>query len=53
MVPGGDIGDAQLQATAEARRLRLHGYGNAICVPLAAAFVECVMEILGATSPLT
>lgn len=30
--------------TAEARRMRLHGYGNAINLPLAVAFVETVME---------
>ncbi len=33
--------------SAEARVMRLHGYGNAINLPLAIEFVKAVMEELG------
>lgn len=36
--------------SGEARTLRLRGYGNSICVPLAAIFVRCVMDELGIQS---
>jgi len=43
MVYSGDIG-ASVDATAEARRMRLHGYGNTICAPLAAQFITAAYE---------
>jgi hypothetical protein len=33
--------------TAEARRMRLHGYGNSIVPQVAAEFIKAVMEELG------
>lgn len=39
---GSDIGFP----TAEARQMRLKGYGNAIVAPQAQTFIECAMEII-------
>jgi len=36
----------QTEATAEAKIMRLKGYGNAIVAPLATAFIEAVREVL-------
>jgi len=44
VVPSGDPGRAETQATAEARVMRLRGYGNAIIPPLAAAFIRAYLE---------
>ncbi|MEM9446902.1 MAG: DNA cytosine methyltransferase [Cyanobacteria bacterium P01_E01_bin.6] len=35
----------QTEATAEARTMRIKGYGNAIVAPLAIAFIQSVMEV--------
>lgn len=32
------------QASAEARVMRLHGYGNALTLPVAVAFIQCIMD---------
>ena len=37
---------AEANATSEARVMRLKGYGNSICAPLAAEFIRAVMEVL-------
>ena len=42
-------GQIQTEATAEARAMRLKGYGNAIVAPLAVQFIEAVMELLEAS----
>ena len=47
VVPSGDPGDPQyVNNTSEARAMRLKGYGNAICVPLAALFVKSFREVV-------
>jgi hypothetical protein len=46
VVSSGNPSVAEAQATAEARQMRLKGYGNAICVPLAAEFVRACMEAM-------
>lgn len=43
--PGLPISAAEANATAEGRVMRLHGYGNAICIPVAVEFIKAVMEI--------
>ena len=45
MVPSGDPSREEAQASAEARMMRLRGYGNAICAPLAAEFIGAWMEV--------
>ena len=32
-------------ATAEARTMRLRGYGNAICAPVAEAFIRAFLDV--------
>jgi DNA (cytosine-5)-methyltransferase 1 len=44
VVPGGDPSVSEAQASAEARVMRLRGYGNAIVPQLAAEFVLAFME---------
>lgn len=44
MVPGGDPGVPEAQATAEARKMRLSGYGDAIVPQLAAEFIKAYLE---------
>lgn len=47
VVPSGDPGSAEYaNATGEARVMRLKGYGNAICAPLAAMFISTCMEVI-------
>jgi hypothetical protein len=47
VVPSCDPSDAgYANETAEARVMRLKGYGNAICAPLAAMFIESSMGFL-------
>jgi DNA (cytosine-5)-methyltransferase 1 len=46
VVPSGDPSVSEAQASAEARVMRLRGYGNAICVPLAAEFIRAAMEAM-------
>jgi DNA (cytosine-5)-methyltransferase 1 len=46
VVPSGDPGVSEAQASAEARAMRLKGYGNALCVPLAAEFIRAAMEAM-------
>lgn len=41
-----DLGFPNTEATAEARVMRLKGYGNAIVAPLAIEFVSACMEVL-------
>jgi DNA (cytosine-5)-methyltransferase 1 len=43
MVPGGDPGEQEAQATAEARVMRLSGYGNAINPYVGAQFIKSYM----------
>lgn len=44
MVHSGDnCNEINANETQEARKIRLHGYGNAICAPLAALFIESVL----------
>lgn len=45
LVRGSDLG-IQTEATAEARAMRLKGYGNAIVAPLAVEFIKAVMEVI-------
>ena len=45
VVLGSDIGVSDVESTKEARVMRLRGYGNAIVISQAAAFVESYMEI--------
>lgn len=46
VVRGGDqSAPINPEATAEARRMRLHGYGNSVVAPLAAEFISVVMEL--------
>jgi len=45
--------DGWLLNTAEARVMRLRGYGNAIVPPLAAEFVRAAMEVTDAAAPST
>jgi hypothetical protein len=52
VVPSGDPGDPQYaNQTAEARVMRLKGYGNAIIPPLAALFIRTAFEAIDETSP--
>lgn len=46
VVPSGDPGLSEVENTAEARVMRLRGYGNAIVPQMAAEFVRAVMEVL-------
>jgi DNA (cytosine-5)-methyltransferase 1 len=47
VVPSGDPGEqGYANETSEARVMRLKGYGNAICAPLAAMFIETCMEVI-------
>jgi hypothetical protein len=49
VVPSGDPNDpSYCNATAEARAVRLKGYGNAIVPPLAAMFIKSYMEVIDA-----
>jgi len=45
MVPSGDPSIQEVQATAEARVMRLRGYGNSIVAPLAAEFIKAAMSL--------
>ena len=45
MVPSGDPSREEAQASAEARMMRLRGYGNAIVPSLAAEFVKAWLEV--------
>ena len=45
MVPGGDPGASYTQATAEARVMRLRGYGNSIVPELAAQFILSTKDL--------
>ena len=46
VVPSGDPSDpSYANDTAEARAVRLKGYGNAIVPPLAAMFIKTYMEV--------
>lgn len=45
MVPSGDPSLQEVQATAEARTMRLKGYGNAIVPPLAAEFISAYFDL--------
>lgn len=52
VVPSGDPGDPEYaNQTAEARVMRLKGYGNAIVPPLAALFIRTAFEAIDETSP--
>ena len=44
LVQGGNPG-VQTEATAEARAMRIKGYGNAIVAPLAIEFIQAFMEV--------
>jgi len=44
---GGDIGEQEAQGTAEARGMRLRGYGNSIVPQLAAEFIRAYLEAKG------
>lgn len=44
--PSAPITVQEANATPEGRVMRLHGYGNALCIPVAVEFIETVMEIL-------
>ncbi len=44
VVPSGDPSIEEAQATAEARVMRLRGYGNSICPQTAAAFIRAYSE---------
>ena len=44
MVPSGDPSLQEVQATAEARKMRLSGYGNALTVEVAVQFILCAMD---------
>ena len=44
---GGDIGEQEAQGTAEARVMRLRGYGNSIVPQLAAEFIRAYLESKG------
>ena len=47
VVPSGDPSEqSYANATGEARVMRLKGYGNAICAPLAAMFISTCMEVI-------
>jgi hypothetical protein len=43
VVPSGDPSVAYALDTAEALVMRLRGYGNAICPPLAAEFIKAAL----------
>lgn len=47
VVPSGDPGESYANATAEARVMRLRGYGNAIVPQVAAAVLGAYLEIRG------
>jgi len=44
LVPSGDPSASEAQATAEARVMRLRGYGNAIVPQIAAVFIDAACE---------
>jgi hypothetical protein len=46
VVPSSDLGDEELQATAEQRIVRLKGYGNAIVPQVAAEFIAASIEAI-------
>ncbi len=46
LVRSGDTSSPGVETTAEARVMRLKGYGNAIVAPLAAEFLRAVMDII-------
>jgi hypothetical protein len=47
VVPSGDPSDPQYaNATAEARAMRLKGYGNAIQIDTATLFIKSCMEVI-------
>jgi hypothetical protein len=46
MVPSGDPSLAEAQASAEARVMRLRGYGNSIVPELAAEFIQASLEAI-------
>lgn len=46
VVPGGDPSPSEAQATAEARVMRLRGYGNSIVPLLGAEFIMAAMEVI-------
>lgn len=46
LVPSGDPSAQEAQATAEARVMRLKGYGNAIVPQVAAEFIRAFMEVV-------
>ena len=50
LVRGGDPRVAT-EKTAEAKTMRIKGYGNSIVAPLAVEFIEAVMEVLDETTP--
>lgn len=47
VVPSGDPSVEEANASQEARKVRLKGYGNAIVPQLAAEFIRAVMDVLG------
>lgn len=51
LVPSGNPSVEEAQNTAEARVMRLRGYGNSICAPLAAEFIKVCMELLPKFTP--
>jgi DNA (cytosine-5)-methyltransferase 1 len=46
VVSGGDPSVQEAQATAEARAMRLKGYGNAIVPQLAAEFIQAAIDAI-------
>jgi hypothetical protein len=50
-VPSCDLGAQDVEATKEAKAMRLKGYGNAIVAPAAAAFISAVIQYLGDQHP--
>lgn len=46
VVPGSDPSVSEAQNTAEARVIRLKGYGNALCIPVAVAFIRASMDAI-------
>lgn len=51
LVPSCDLGAQDVEATKEAKAMRLKGYGNAIVAPAAAAFISAVIQYLGDQHP--
>lgn len=51
LVPSGNPSVKEAQNTAEARVMRLRGFGNSICAPLAAEFIKVCMELLPKFTP--